>query len=115
MDAKTLIDAVNAIPKAESAVGLLVLAFKVDRGTQPAEFNFPAEVKMLTASLLHAIKWDEEAALNSKRLNDLDRSAACMELQLAFFNAGVNPPCSFIMICQKNGWGVNEGGRLVKK
>ncbi len=114
MDAKTLIDAINAIPKAESAVGLLVLAFKVDRGTQPAEFNFPAEVKMLTDALRAGLiaGLDE---FNQKRITDLYRSADCMELQLAFFNAGVNPPCSFIMICQKNGWGVNEGGRLVKK
>lgn len=101
MEAQILIDAIAGIPDAKTMAQLLRLAGKVDQAAGPAEFNFPAEVIMhldvtgLTGSV------DESA---------IRKSAEQAMLQLAFFNLGENPPCSFIMVCHLNGWRAGGAG-----
>lgn len=99
--------AIASIPSCETEPEILRLADRVDE-TGPAEMNFPAEVIMFAAQL----------QAGPARLEYLDRINVSAEqgmLQLAFFNAGLQPCCSFIMAVHAAGWRAGTVSFLERK
>lgn len=71
------------------------LACKVDQGIRDAEFNFPAEIILYL---------DVQSETGKDRSEGIRKSAEESMMQMAFFNLGLQPPCSFIMACYQEGW-----------
>lgn len=99
--------AIDHVPSCRSEADLLRAASWCDEGIGPAEMNFPAEVIMFA----NFIKGLQPPGIGS-HLGAIIKSAEMGMLQLAFFNRGEQPPCSFIMVCHKAGWRVGSFGKL---
>lgn len=108
---KTLQQALDELPKCVKADDLERLANRIcEPATQPAEFNFPADVIMLVDSLLL------DPTL-PKALDILSHIRAAGEqgmLQIAFFNLGIQAPSPFIIKVHEAGWRYSGGWQVPK-
>lgn len=95
-DSEILKEAIARIANCTTEAEILKLADRVDEAG-PAEMNFPAEVIIFAGQLL-------AGPARFDYLNKIMASAEMSMLQLAFFNAGEQPPCSFIMAVHAAGW-----------
>lgn len=93
-DPEKLKAAIAAVPGCTTEMDLLKVADRVDQ-IGPAEMNFPAEIIMYV---------DISAQTGQDLQSSIRASAERAMLQLAFFNAGEQPPCSFIMAAYNAGW-----------
>lgn len=105
---KTLEEGLAQLPSCKTADDLERLATRISEpATRPAEFNFPADVIMLTDALLldHTLP---------KALDILKSIRAAGEqgmLQIAFFNLGLQVPSPFIIRAHEAGWRYQGGWR----
>lgn len=100
---KALAAAIERAKEAETEADLFAAAGPVDKSYgDGTEFNFPAEIIMyLDMAQARPGSPHPTAAIL--------KSAEETMLQLAFINAGEQPPCAFIMAAHGAGWRYHPG------
>lgn len=111
---QTLMQAIEALHRCATEEDFTALAQRIDEGTKPAEFNFHADVVMLTDSLLYQLQSEGKVPDLAKALADLRVIGEEGMLQLAFFNLGIQVPSPFIIKAHEAGWRYTSAFHQVK-
>lgn len=98
---KTLPDAIEALPLCQTPDDFEALAQRIDESSQPAEFNFHADVIMLVDALLLREEMPTDIRECLRRIQEAGEQGM---LQLALMNRGIQAPSPFIIKAHEAGW-----------
>jgi hypothetical protein len=110
---KTQQQALDELPSCKTEWDLERLATRISEpATQPAEFNFPADVIMLVDAMLLVDRVPDPDARET--LAHIRAAGEQAMLQLAFFNLGLQVPSPFINKVHEAGWRYAGGWQVPK-
>ena len=98
---KTLPDAIEALHLCQSAEDFEALALSIGEEAGPAEFNFHADVIMLTDALLLHEEMPTDIREALRRIHEAGEQGM---LHLALMNQGILAPSPFIIKAHEAGW-----------